>query len=147
MQTKSSSIYLLGCLLTGFMIFTGCSKDQSLHSKQDNSIELNAFDRSYTKGIEFYALTSTNELVKYSSGNPKEISNVTITGLQNMERILAIDFRPATGQLYGVSNQSRIYVIKPHTGVAVAVSQTPFTPAINGTEVGFDFNPTVDKFL
>ena len=146
MQTKSPSTYLLGCLLAGSMIFTSCSKDESLPLNLENSSELKAFDRSCPKGTEFYALTSTNELVKYSSGNSiKEISNVTITGLQNTERILAIDFRPATGQLYGVSNQSRIYVIRPNTGVAVAVSQTPFTPAINGTEVGFDFNPTVDR--
>ena len=99
------------------------------------------------KSTVFYALTNNNELVNYASGNPlSELSAVNITGLISpTEKLLAIDFRPATGQLYGVTNQSRLYVINQLTGVASAVSATPFTPAINGTQVGFDFNPTVDR--
>ena len=99
------------------------------------------------KSTVFYALTNNNELVNYASGNPlSELSAVNITGLLSpTEKLLAIDFRPATGQLYGVTNQSRLYVINQLTGVASAVSATPFTPAINGTQVGFDFNPTVDR--
>lgn len=97
------------------------------------------------KGTRFYALTASNELVTYSSGNPlAELSAVTITGLSTGERLLAIDFRPANGQLYGVSSASRIYTINLSSGAATAVG-APFTPAINGEWVGFDFNPTVDR--
>ena len=102
--------------------------------------------RPAPKGTIFYALTATGELVKYSSGNPlAELSSISISGLAAMEQLLAIDFRPATGQLYAVSNQSRIYVVNQNTGRAVAVSAEAFTPAIMGTEVAFDFNPTVDR--
>jgi hypothetical protein len=98
------------------------------------------------KGTSFYALTTSNEILNYLSGNPlKEVSSVAVTGLQAGEKLLAIDFRPATGQLYAVSNQSRIYFINTVTGAAYTPSLTPFTPAINGTMVGFDFNPTVDR--
>ena len=51
MQTKTSSIYLLGCLLAGSMIFTSCSKDESLPLNQENSSELKAFDRSCPKAF------------------------------------------------------------------------------------------------
>ena len=98
------------------------------------------------KGTFFYGLGENNEITGFTSGNPlKEHGTVSITGLQTSETILAIDYRPATGQLYGVSDMSRLYIINPTTGVATAVSMTPFTPAIAGTNVGFDFNPTVDR--
>ncbi len=104
-------------------------------------------NRPAPKNTIFYALTNNNELVQYASGNPlSELNSVNITGLiSSTEKLLAIDFRPATGQLYGVTNESRLYVINQLSGVASAVSATPFTPAINGTQVGFDFNPTVDR--
>jgi hypothetical protein len=98
------------------------------------------------KGTSFYALTASNELVTYLSGNPLvEVSAMSITGLAVGERILAIDFRPLTGQLYGVSSASRIYTINTSTGMATAIGSGPFSPAISGTTVGFDFNPTVDR--
>jgi hypothetical protein len=69
---------------------------------------------------------------------------VTVTGLQAGETIVGIDRRPATGQLYGLSSSSRIYLINETTGAATAVgTQGAFT--LNGASFGFDFNPTVDR--
>lgn len=97
------------------------------------------------KGTTFYALTSSNELVTYLSGNPLvEVSAIAITGLAAGERLLAIDFRPANEVLYGVSTASKIYTINLSSGLATAVAGS-FTPMINGDWVGFDFNPTVDR--
>jgi hypothetical protein len=97
------------------------------------------------KGTLFYALTADNQLVAYRSGNPlHEVSATMITGLSAGEKMLAIDFRPATGQLYGVSSASRLYTINTSNGMASPVAG-PFTPSINGEFVGFDFNPTVDR--
>ncbi|GAB3169124.1 hypothetical protein GCM10027291_19120 [Telluribacter humicola] len=73
------------------------------------------------------------------------LRTVSITGLQSGEKLLGIDFRPATGQLYGVGSTSRLYHINLKSGAATALSTEPFTPAIEGTMVGFDFNPTVDR--
>ena len=50
--------------------------------------------------------------------------------------------RPARSTSSGSS--SRLYVLNPVTGVAVAVGG-PFTPALSGAAFGFDFNPTVDR--
>lgn len=96
--------------------------------------------------LEFYGLSSSNALVKYNANAPETaISTVSITGLQTAEQLVAIDFRPATGQLYGVTNQSRVYFINHLTGLAKSPAGTQFTPSISGNVVGFDFNPTVDR--
>jgi hypothetical protein len=70
---------------------------------------------------------------------------VKVSGLARGETLLAIDERPATGELYGLGSSSRLYVIDPDSGVATAVSATPFSPALRGDAFGFDFNPTVDR--
>jgi len=94
----------------------------------------------------FFGLTANNQLVKYNANASETvISSVAVTGLQSGENLLGIDFRPATGQLYGLGNTSRLYVINPVTGAARAVGTTSFSPVLIGTIVGFDFNPTVDR--
>ena len=96
--------------------------------------------------VVFFGISATNQLIKYNAKTSTTAQAIiTVTGLQAGENILAIDFRPATGELYALGNTSRLYVVNITTGVARAVSATPFTPAISGTAAGFDFNPTVDR--
>lgn len=96
--------------------------------------------------LEFFALINSNTLAKYDASKPENaISSVSISGLQSSETMLAIDFRPATGQLYGVGSSSRIYVINTSTGEARAIGTGAFTPALAGDVAAFDFNPTVDR--
>jgi len=93
-----------------------------------------------------YALTTSNRLLQFSSADPCTMEGtVAITGLANGETLLGIDFRPATGQLYGLGSSSRLYTINLTSGVATAVSLAPFSPVLDGTAFGFDFNPTVDR--
>ena len=92
-----------------------------------------------------YAVTTSNLLISFNSATPGSIlSSVAITGLQAGENVLGIDFRPVTRQLYALGSTSRLYTINLTTGAATAVV-APFTPALNGTAFGFDFNPTVDR--
>ena len=96
--------------------------------------------------IAFYALSGGNRLDGYNTSNAAtRTSSVAITGLGSGETLLAIDFRPATGQLYGVSSASRLYVINQNTGAAHVIGAGSFSPALGGNLVGFDFNPTVDR--
>ena len=100
----------------------------------------------FNRNLTFYALTTTNRIDKYTTAIPKRVQNsVAVTGLQPGEDILGIDFRPGTGQMYGLGSTSRLYVINPETGVARAIGAGAFTPALNGSVTGFDFNPTVDR--
>ena len=116
--------------------FTSCSDDDD-----DNN------PPTVTKpNVEFFGLTATNALVKYNANNAgTAISTTAISGLQAGENILAIDFRPGTGQLYGLGSTSRLYIINQNSGAATALGTTAFTPALTGTLTGFDFNPTVDR--
>ncbi len=93
-------------------------------------------------GIDSKAL-----LVSFDTDRPQFPTSLQlIRGLLPGEQVLAIDFRPATGQLYGLGSSSRIYTIDRETALAKAVGTgMAFTPALDGTEFGFDFNPTVDR--
>ncbi|WP_254451278.1 DUF4394 domain-containing protein [Hymenobacter sp. UV11] len=114
-------------------MFTACDKN-------DDTVPISKVD------LTFQALSSTNQLLQFNANNVTAAPTaVAITGLQTGERILSVDYRPATGQLYGLGSTSRLYVIDPATGVARPIGAGPFTPALNGTTATIDFNPTVDR--
>jgi hypothetical protein len=96
--------------------------------------------------VEFLVLDEGNKLVRFNASAPRmPISSIAINGLQEGESLLAIDFRPATGQLYALSNTSRLLVINQATGNTNAIGTMPFSPVLASTIAGFDFNPTVDR--
>ena len=96
--------------------------------------------------LTFFVLSNGNQLLKINANNSSTPASTTqIVGLLPNDLLTAIDFRPATGELYGVSSQSRIYVINQENGTARVIGTTVLTPTISGTAVGFDFNPTVDR--
>jgi len=98
-------------------------------------------------GGDIYAIDGLGTtLLSFPRKTPGTItSSAALSGLQAGESILAIDFRPANGALYGLGSTSRLYSIIPSTGEATAVGSVPFSPALSGTEFGFDFNPMVDR--
>ncbi len=96
--------------------------------------------------VVFYGLTDNNQLIKYNAKTAETPeAPITINGLQASEKIMSIDFRPATGQLYGLGNSSRLYQINVNTGNATGIGVTSFSPALNGAIANIDFNPTVDR--
>jgi hypothetical protein len=93
-----------------------------------------------------YALSTANNLLTFSSAAPGTILSTTaISGLQAGERLLGIDVRPATGQLYALGSTSRLYTLDPLSGVLSQVGAGPFAAALAGTDFGFDFNPVPDR--
>ncbi|WP_241330388.1 DUF4394 domain-containing protein [Chryseobacterium arthrosphaerae] len=93
-----------------------------------------------------YGITAMNELVYFNSNNPKTFTSKTaVTGIPSGEKLLSIDFRPATGELYALSNASKLYIINTSNASARVVGSTAFTPVISGTTAAIDFNPTVDR--
>jgi Domain of unknown function (DUF4394) len=147
MQIQLKTIQSFASLLAGIFLFSSCQKEVSSFTEPQSAIAAKAAEsKVMEKGTAFYALTATNELIKYTTGRPlTELGSIAITNLAMGEKILAIDFRPATGQLYGVSDMSRLYIINHISGRATAVGAALFSPAINGTRVALDFNPTVDR--
>ncbi|MEG3988718.1 DUF4394 domain-containing protein [Microcoleus sp. S28C3] len=96
-----------------------------------------------------YALTVRNgaeTIVGFNEAAPRAIlSDAAVTGLQQGESLLGIDFRPANGVLYGVGSSNRLYAINPVTGAATAVGSGQFAVPLTPGAAGFDFNPTVDR--
>jgi hypothetical protein len=67
-------------------------------------------------------------IVRFESTAPRTITDAAvITGLEAGERLVGIDFRPRTGQLFGLGitpgspAAARLYVVDPHFGVATLV--------------------------
>ncbi len=90
-------------------------------------------------------VTNTNQLVFFDSTTPGTITRtLAVTGLVGGDVLLAIDTRPLTGQLYAIGTASTIYRIDTNTGVATAPGAALST-LLASTNVGFDFNPTVDR--
>jgi hypothetical protein len=92
-----------------------------------------------------YGLTADGRLWRFTPFAPSVILvEVPIRGLVAGERLVGIDVRPATGQLFGISDASTIYVVDSRSGQATPVGAS-FMPVIDGNLLGFDFNPTVDR--
>jgi uncharacterized protein DUF4394 len=105
-------------------------------------------DRGYQRSDSsrmLYATTDQNLLLQFNERAPDRLKDVqVISGLPGGVTLRGIDFRPATGDLYGVGSDSIVYRVNPQTGIAVAEGPA-FAPALRGTSFGVDFNPTVDK--
>ncbi len=132
----------LGIAALALLIFSSCKKEMST----PENFPVAEFSVRNNPDVTFYALAGGNVLYKYNARAPETILNSAgITGLQSGETIRSIDFRPATGQLYGISSGSRVYVINPETGAARMIGTGPFSPTLSGDYVSLDFNPTVDR--
>lgn len=92
-----------------------------------------------------FAVTTGNRLLQFNRETPGAINrSLAITGTAPNENIVAIDFRPRTGQLIALSDASRLYTLNTQTGAAAPIGPA-FTPPLSGAAFGFDFNPTVDR--
>ncbi len=91
------------------------------------------------------AVTERNELIRFSAAQPQRVlARVALAGLQPGETLLGIDFRVARGVLYGLGSSGRLYTLDARTGQATALGQ-PIAVKPEGSQFGFDFNPTVDR--
>lgn len=92
-----------------------------------------------------YGVDEEQNLVKFKRNSTKDVrSSKEITGLPMGEELVGIDFRPKTGDLYGVGSDDNIYRVNPRTAIAIAESGSSFSPNLDGDRFGVDFNPTSD---
>jgi len=88
------------------------------------------------------ALTSGNRLLFFDSATPGTVTKTIAITTAGNEALLAIDFRPSTGDLYALGASGRFYVLNLTTGAGSISAAVPV--AVPGASFGFDFNPTVD---
>ncbi len=87
-----------------------------------------------------------NAVISFRSAIPgRLLSRNVIVGLQPGERVVGLDVRPSTGELYALGSTSRVYLLDPSTGLATPVGGSAFAPGVGGLAFGFDFNPVPDR--
>jgi hypothetical protein len=112
--------------------------------------------------VRFIGLSADGrQLLRFSSANPASAVTVAITGLSTDEALVGVDYRPQTGQLYGLgisdtTHNGTLYLLDPQTGAATIVGTAGGIAYVDGggapielppvtSGYGFDFNPTVDR--
>ena len=137
---------MLAILAIGTVLFSSCEKNDDVIVVTPPPPPPPPPAPTVKPNQEFYGITAANVLVRYNANaSQTALAQMPVTGLQAGENLLSIDFRPATGQLYGLGNSNRLYVINTETGVARAVGTAPFAPGLLGAVASIDFNPTVDR--
>ncbi len=101
-----------------------------------------------------YGVTASNNLITFDSQNPGVVRTVVgISGLTTNQALVGTDFRPNTGELFGLGydattagNNAQLYTINLTTGAATAVGAA-LRLELGGSsdQIAFDFNPTVDR--
>lgn len=76
------------------------------------------------------------QLVRFNPAAPGSVTTIGPTGVN----LVGIDFRPATNELFGYDG-NRLYILSVTTGVATQNFDVNNTTG----NVGFDFNPVVDR--
>ncbi len=103
-----------------------------------------------SKAQTIYAL-SDGALISFNASTPGTLNSTTqISGVTAGQALVGLDFRPATGQLYALgynsnTGEARLYTINLATGAATAIGAAAVTLSPNMGDIGFDFNPTVDR--
>ena len=90
---------------------------------------------------------SNNTLFRFSVTAPTTATPVVVGGVFGVA-LRGIDFRPATGDLYGFAtsgNTALTYIINPLTGAATFVGAATVNTIAGATSFGVDFNPATDR--
>jgi Domain of unknown function (DUF4394) len=94
------------------------------------------------RGETIVALTSGKRLLFFDSATPGTVTKTIAIATVGNEALMAIDFRPATGNLYALGASGRFYILNLTTGAASTPSAIPIK--LMGTSYDLDFNPTAD---
>lgn len=108
-----------------------------------------------TNGVLVYGLTATGAVTQFRAEAPGTLLATSPTvRLASGEQLVALDVRPATGELFGLVNgtsMDRLVVLDPATGAitrSAALVPGPTTATfaqLDGSEFAFDFNPVIDR--
>jgi len=116
----------------------------------DLAVQITVNTPPTVSGQLIYGLTSNGYLISFDAGMPSVVrSHQSISGVAVGQVLVGLDSRPATGQLYAmgynsVNGESQLYIINPSLGTATSVA-APIMLATGMANIGFDFNPTVDR--
>ncbi len=100
-------------------------------------------------------------LRRFQTATPDTATTVALSGVSSLETMVALAWRPQTGQLYGMgvraaADTATLYLVDPQTGLVTAVGAAggiayvnalgnPVDLPVPGAGWGIDFNPAVDR--
>ncbi len=94
--------------------------------------------------LRVVGLTQDGRLICFSERDPGgAVTLGRVSGLAGDTRLVGIDFRPATGELFGLGDAGGLYVVDLRDGGVSLRSQ--LSVGLTGGAFGIDFNPTVDR--
>jgi hypothetical protein len=103
-----------------------------------------ASSRSFERDLDVVGLTADGRLVCFEDDKPRDTDRIgTVSGLETDTKLVGIDYRPATGDLYGLGDAGGVYIVDPSS--AEGSLRARLNVALQGTQFGVDFNPTVDR--
>ncbi len=92
-----------------------------------------------------YGLTVDQRLICFKVNRPSV--NATLMRTSELSSpdtaLIGIDTRPATGMIYGLGNAGGLYILDPTADKPEFTAR--LSVALEGKNVGLDFNPTVDR--
>jgi hypothetical protein len=98
----------------------------------------------HKRALDVVGLTDDGRLICFSEKDPRDARTIgRVKGLDGDSKLVGIDYRPATGDLYGLGDKGGVYVLDDHSGRAMLKSRV--NVPLMGTSFGVDFNPTVDR--
>ena len=122
--------------------------DRTANSADDRGCEDGSADRNRKIGLhgdlDVVGLTSNQRLICFQEDDPRDAEKIgKVRGLNGDDRLVGIDYRPATGDLYGLGNNGGVYVVDDES--AQVTLRSRLSVPLDGTAFGVDFNPTVDR--
>lgn len=115
-----------------------------LRSVEDDVVDLSSPIPSSIPIPVIWGLTETNSLVRFAAEGGAVVDGPVVPGLASGETLVAIDVRPLTGELFGLTrdaaNLGRLYRVDTVTGQASPVMLTGPSLLLTG-EPDIDFNP------
>ncbi|MBX5439922.1 MAG: DUF4394 domain-containing protein [Solirubrobacteraceae bacterium] len=96
-----------------------------------------------TAAEQLAGLTEDNQILLFRSDSPGNLQGaLAVTGLQSGETLVGLGWLESTGRLYALGSTNRVYVVNPVTGAATPLSNTAFSPPLNGATFAFGIDPT-----
>jgi hypothetical protein len=92
-------------------------------------------------GVTAVGLTADGVLVEFDTNDPAAARELgEVTGLEDDDRLVGIDYRVQDGKLYGVGDQGGVYTIDGTEATKVR----QLTEDLDGDSFGVDFNPAAN---
>lgn len=100
-------------------------------------------DFSLNAALRIVGLTGDGQLVCFSDKQPGKVKTIgSVNGLSTDTRLLAIDFRPQDGLLYGLGNAGGLYTVDTTNALVSLVGR--LTVELTGASTTIDFNPAAN---